>query len=126
MRVTLRRVLVFGLLALVLWGLFQILDAVKNQGLVEETTCTGINLGPDDEEAGQLMRPGDGCSPGDQDSGIRTYAQQRDFQRQQHQRVIAGAWYVGAGVAGLALLGPLSTWQARAASRSSRSASSKQ
>ncbi|QOV40207.1 hypothetical protein IM697_18470 [Streptomyces ferrugineus] len=109
---TIRGVLVFACLTLGLWGLYQALEGVQNQGLVDEVTCMGHNMGPDQEEHGQPMVPGDRCSPG-HGSGIRTYAQQRDFQRQQHRRVVAGLWSVGAGVAGLALLGRLKSHQPR-------------
>ena len=106
MRVTVRGVLVCTLLTLGLWGLFQLLEGVENQGLVEEVTCPYLNIGPDEEEAGQPMRPGDRCDPGEHRS-IRTYPQQRDFQQQQHRRVVLGAWCLGTGAAGAALAGLL-------------------
>jgi hypothetical protein len=122
MRVTIRGALVSAFLALGLWGLYQALEGVQHQGLIGEVTCTGISLGPDEEEVGQPMRPGDRCSP-EGGSGIRTYTQQRDYQRQQHRRMVVGAWYVGAGAAGLVLLRLVKPYQAGVRTRRSTLAS---
>jgi hypothetical protein len=122
LRVTIRGVLVFAFLALGLWGLYQALEGVQHQGLMGEVTCTGLNMGPDQEEHGQPMQPGDRCSP-EGGSGIRTYTQQRDYQRQQHRRIVVGAWYVGAGAAGLVFLRLMKPYQARVRSRRSTSES---
>ncbi|WP_405652470.1 hypothetical protein [Streptomyces sp. NBC_00019] len=53
-------------------------------------TRPSLNIGPDEKEAGQLMWPGDRCAPSERPSTIRTYAQQRDFQQQQHRRAVLG------------------------------------
>jgi hypothetical protein len=101
---------------LVLWGAHQALRGIGNDGLSSDVVCPGTNIGLDDEEHPDPMKPSDRCALRDED-GVRSYKEQWAVQRQAHRDVVIGVSLLGVGALGLSALSLQGRLKGRRAAR---------